>query len=151
MNRIVKIFLVAAAASFLLTGQNAAAGAPRVATLVKVINAATGTAHMDPRLGELGPELKSIFKYNSYRLLNERRMNLEFGKKGKMRLPEGRVLEIIPREIKGGRIRFNIKIGKGGKRGFATEIRLKNGSSITIGGPRIKKGYLLLNISGSTR
>ena len=150
MNRILKIFLCLAAATVLLTGQEALAKG-KVATHVRVIIAATGKPHVDPSLRNLGDELKSVFRYNSYRLLKERYMDLGFGETGRMHLPGNRTLEIIPNEIKSGRIRFNIKMNKAGKRTFGTDIRLKNGSSITIGGPRLQKGYLLLNISGKIR
>ena len=122
--------------------------ADSIRTHIRVIHASTGPAHMDPGLRDVGPELTSVFKYASYRLINEKTMNLSPGKQGRISLPGARMLEVVPLGLKGKRIKYKVEIFKQGSPVFTTEILLRNRSSITIGGPEFEKGYLLFNISG---
>lgn len=122
--------------------------ADSIRTHVRVIHASTGPAHLDPGLRDVGPELTSVFKYASYRLLSERTMNLSPGRQGRVTLPGARVLEVVPLGLTGRRIKYKVEIFKQGHSVFTTEILLRNRSSITIGGPEFKQGYLLFNIFG---
>ncbi len=122
--------------------------ADSIRTHVRVIHASTGPAHLDPGLRDVGPELTSVFKYASYRLLSERTMDLSPGRQGRVALPGARVLEVVPLGLTGRRIKYKVEIFKQGSPVFSTEILLRNRSSITIGGPEFEKGYLLFNISG---
>ena len=119
-----------------------------IITDVKVIYASSGPKHIDPGLRHIGSELRSVFRYTSYRLIQETRMALLPQSDGKVSLPGRRVLVATPLAIKGKRIKYRIRIMEGGNRVFQTEILLEKNRSITIGGPRHKKGYLLFNISG---
>ena len=122
--------------------------ADSIRTQIRVIHASTGQTHLDPGLRDVGPELTSVFKYSSYRLINQRTMNLLPGKQGRVVLPGARVLEVVPLGLKGRRIKYKVEIFKQGRSVFTTEILLRNRSSITIGGPEFEKGYLLFNIFG---
>jgi hypothetical protein len=121
----------------------------RVLTDVKVIHASTTSNTVDSSLKDIIPELKSVFKYTSYRLLNEQRMTLGFKQKGRVTLPGNRTMIVIPADIEGRRIRYRINILKNNRSVFQTQVLLRNNSSITIGGPQFKNGVLLLNIFGS--
>ncbi len=122
-----------------------------VKTNVKVIHASTGSNHVDSSLKGIISELKSVFKYTSYRLLNNQRLNQQFNQQGSVTLPSNRTLVIIPTEMNGKRIKYQIAIKKGSKSIFQTQVLLKNNSSITIGGPQHDNGVLLFNISGSAQ
>ena len=78
-------------------------------------------------------------------------MSLPQGKQGVMSLPGQRQLVITPQGKKGKRIQNHIRINSKGSPIFQTGVRLKNNGSVTIGGPKVKKGVLLINIQGSTR
>ena len=123
----------------------------RVIGDVRIIHASSGPVHMDRALKDLGRELQSVFKYTSYRLVSRKPLNLTHHQVGRISLPGNRTLEISPTGFKKGRIKFKINILKRNKSVFTTEILLRNGSSITIGGPDYKKGYLLFNISATAR
>lgn len=127
-----------------------AAGAGTIKTNIRVIHATSGTPHMDPSLKDLGHELQSVFKYTAYRLISSKRLNIARKTTGTVSLPGGRTLEVMPGGMQNNRIRFSIRILKNGKQVFTTDILLRNRSSITIGGPGFKNGYLLFNISGRT-
>ena len=119
-----------------------------VNTGVRVIHASTGQQHIDPGLRDLVPELRSVFRYTSYKLLNHQSMNLGKNQQGRVNLPGNRTLVVTPTNIQGKRINYNININRSGNPVFNTQVLLKNNSSITIGGPQFKKGVLLFNISG---
>lgn len=123
----------------------------RVLTDVQVIHASTGPQHIDPSLNKIISELKSVFKYTAYRLLKDQQLSLGFNEKGLVNLPENRTLVVIPSNVDGNRIRYQINIQKNDHPVFQTQVLLKNNSSITIGGPQFNDGVLLLNISGSVQ
>ncbi|MCK5684583.1 hypothetical protein KAJ27_10690 [bacterium] len=142
------VLLISGVLSFCFSTQPAF-GKNQVSTNVKVIHASTGANYLDPGLKNIISELRSVFKYTSYRLLKEKRLNLQFNKKGNINLPGKRTMVITALNTKNKRIQYQIDIFKNKQVVFQTKILLKNNSSITIGGPKFKKGYLLFNISGS--
>lgn len=117
--------------------------------VVKAVLASQGSEYMDPRLSSLTQELQSVFRYSSYRLLSENRMRLSMRETGKVSLPEGRVLKITPLQVAGNRVELQLVILKKNKEIFQTVSQLLNKSSIIVGGPKYKDGYLLFNIFAS--
>ncbi|UCD86899.1 MAG: hypothetical protein JSV01_03765 [Desulfobacterales bacterium] len=117
--------------------------------VVKAVLASQGSEYMDPRLSSLTEELQSVFRYSSYRLLSENRMELAMRETGTVSLPEDRVLKITPLQITGNRVELLLVILKKKKEVFQTVSQLLNHSSIIVGGPKYKDGYLLFNISAS--
>jgi hypothetical protein len=69
--------------------------------------------------------------------------------KGTASLPGERALHITPIRIEGNRITLQLEITKKGRQTFQTVIKLLNNGSITVGGPRHQKGYLLFNVSST--
>ncbi len=122
-----------------------------VLTDIKVIHASTDSNYVDPALQSIISELESVIKFTSYKLLKAEKLNLNFGQHGQVSLPAKRTLEVIALKMKGKRIRYQILIRKRNRIIFKTQVDLKNNSSITIGGPKYKKGTLLFNISGSAK
>ncbi|MCP4670441.1 MAG: hypothetical protein GY857_03935 [Desulfobacula sp.] len=151
MDKFIKIFLSGFLIFALCMLTVPAFGKNKVMTDVKVIHASTGQNYLDPGLKSIISELKTVFKYTSYRLLKEKKLNQSFNQKGRVNLPGKRTLVIVPLDTNGNRIRYQINILKNKKSVFQTRILLRNNSSITIGGPKFKNGYLLFNISGSVR
>jgi hypothetical protein len=149
MFRYLKIILILSAFFCLFTGSLSAK--ENIATRVMVIHASTESNHIDNSLKGIISELKSVFKYTSYRMLNDQRISQQFNQKGSISLPGNLTLVIIPTNMDGKRIQYQISIQKGSKSIFQTQVLLKNNSSITIGGPKYKNGYLLFNISGSVQ
>ena len=123
--------------------------APDIGIRVKTILASQDSAHVDPQLKKLVGELKSVFRYTSYRLLSENRLRLQITQTGTVALSGNRILRITPTRIRGKRAELNLVILKNNRQIFQTTIQLLNRKSITIGGPRHKKGILLLNIFNS--
>jgi len=122
---------------------------PRVAIVVKTVLASNGSKFLDPRLSTLIKELQTVFRYTSYRLLSENPINLGIKETGTVALEGNRSLKITPLRIKGSRVELRLVILKKRKQIFQTVIQLLNNSSIIVGGPTYKDGYLLFNISSS--
>ncbi|HCY84763.1 MAG TPA: hypothetical protein DHV36_06470 [Desulfobacteraceae bacterium] len=120
-------------------------------TRVKVIHATKGKAGVDPGLEAIAREIGSEFNYTRFRRISEKAMSLSEGQKGRITLPGNRDLIITPTGSNGSRIQYHIRINAKGNPVFQTGVRLQNGSSVTIGGPRLKKGVILINIEGRTR
>jgi len=149
MVRVIKTILILSGVSFFCFFTQPAFAKNQVLTDVRVIHASTGSKHVDPNLKKIIPELRSVFKYTSYRLLKDQRMNLRFNQKGRVTLPGERTLVVIPSDMDGKRIRYQINIHENNHPIFQTQVLLKNNCSITIGGPQFNDGVLLFNISGS--
>ncbi len=147
MGRTIKITLICLTFFCLFTHPLFAANS--VKTIVKVIHASTGSNQVDSSLNSIISELKSVFKYTSYRLLNNQQLTQQFNQQGSVNLPGNRTLVITPTEMNGKRIKYQIAIKKGSKSIFQTQVLLKNNNSITIGGPKHEDGVLLFNIMGS--
>ncbi len=142
------VLLISGILSFCFSTQPAF-GKTQILTNVKVIHASTRTNYLDPGLKEIISELESVFKYTSYKLLQEQTLNLKFNQKESINLPGQRTMIVTALDRDNKRIRYQINILKNRRIVFQTRILLKNNSSITIGGPKFNNGYLLFNISGS--
>ena len=117
--------------------------------VVKTILASQGPEYLDPRLSSLVEELRSVFKYSSYRLLSEDGSSLGMGETREVSLPGKRILKVTPVQVTGDRIELQLVILKKKKNIFQTVVKLLNKSSLTVGGPEYEDGYLLFNISAS--
>ena len=120
-------------------------------TRVKVIHASKGTAHVDPGIQGIVREIRPVFNYTSFKMVKEKSMSLSEGQKGRLSLPGKRALVISPEGRQGDRLKYHIRINANGRPVFQTRVMLKNNSSVTIGGPKFKKGALLFNIGGRAR
>ncbi|MCP4103986.1 MAG: hypothetical protein GY749_00375, partial [Desulfobacteraceae bacterium] len=60
---------------------------PRINIVVKTVLASQDAEYTDPRLSSLIRELKSVFRYSSYRLLSQNRMSPNMGETDSVSLP----------------------------------------------------------------
>ena len=132
---------------FLLSSQTLADSTVRID--VKTILASNEGGDTDPRLRDLVRELQSVFRYSSYKLIGRDRLNLKMNRSERISLPGGRRMSITLKGISGRRATLQLEIYKGKRQIFQTVIQLRNQSSITVGGPKYKGGYLLFNIYNS--
>lgn len=134
---------------FILTAPDQSWAEPPIHIKVKTILASQETGGIDPNLRNLTKDLQSVFRYSSYKLIRQNSLNLNLNKPGKVSLPGNRNMTITPEGISGGRATLKLEIYSGSRKNFQTIIRLRNKSSITVGGPKFKGGYLLFNIYNS--
>jgi hypothetical protein len=116
---------------------------------VKTVLASQDEAYIDPALSAVVKELESLFRYSSYRLLSENRLNLALKKTGSVNLPGERVLMITPTGIQADRVEMKLVILRKNSQVFETVIQLLNRGSIIVGGPKHQNGSLLFSISAS--
>ena len=136
---------------FILIGIAAgpARGERPIRIVVETVLASQGSPYLDPRLSDLIEELKSVFRYSSYRLLSQTPMDIRVGKTDMASLPGNRILKITPTKVAGNRVELQLVILKKKSQIFQTTIQLLNHGSIIVGGPKYKDGTLLFNISSS--
>lgn len=120
-------------------------------TRVRVIQAGKGPAHVDPGIQAVVREIAPVFKYTQFKILKQKRMTLFKGQEGHLSLPGKRSFVIVPQGMQGNRLQYQIRINAKGKPIFKTGVMLKNKSSVTIGGPRVPKGVLLIDIQGERK
>lgn len=121
-------------------------GASPIRLQVKTILASQDGDGIDPKLRGLTRDLQSVFRYSSYRLIGQNSLRLQLNTPGSVSLPGGRNMTITPEGLSGGRATLKLQIFSGRRQSFQTVIRLRNNSSLTVGGPRFQGGYLLFNI-----
>jgi hypothetical protein len=116
---------------------------------IKIILASGRQGANDSRLKDLISELNSVFRYSSYQLLSETNLKITSNQTKSVSLPENRILKLTSKGTDGNRVTLELEILKDNNQIFQTAIRLRNNSSITIGGPEYQGGNLLFNIFAS--
>ena len=122
---------------------------PPIRINVKTILASQEAGGIDPNLRNLAKDLQSVFRYSSYELIGQNSLRLSLDKPGNVSLPGKRKMLITAEGISGGRATLKLEIYRGKRKNFQTVIRLRNKSSVTVGGPKFRNGYLLFNIYSS--
>jgi len=125
------------------------AGEPVVKIVVKTVLASQDSASVDPRISVLTRKLQSVFRYSSYRLISEESTHLRIGETGTVSLPGDRMLKVTPVRIIANRAELQLLIFKKERQIIKTRIQVLNHSSITVGGPEHKGGFLLFDIFNS--
>ena len=145
-KRPIVVFVLSVITCLLVTPAH---GDQNVDIVVKTILASQESEYLDPQLSSLVEELRSVFRYSSYRLLSEDSTNLGIGKTRDVSLPGKRILKITPIQVTGDRVELQLVILKKKNKIFETDVKLLNKSSLTVGGPQYEDGYLLFNISAA--
>jgi hypothetical protein len=115
---------------------------------VQVIYAANETGGVDSRLGTLAAELQKTFRYSKYELLDSPQGSAPLNQGWRTALPGDRVLEITPTAISDGEYTIAIRVqAAGGQALVNTQIKLKAGRSVLVGGPTHQKGVLIIAIT----
>lgn len=118
-----------------------------VTVRVTVIHASKKGHKVDARLRGLKRQLAS-FAFTSYKLLSQRSVSVGFGQTGKVSLPGGRVLKVVPeRRDKGGKLKVRLTIAHL----VDTTYAIAQGGTLIIGGPRYKGGVLILAVTQTAR
>jgi hypothetical protein len=132
-----------------LATANAAYASGKVDVSVRTVLASQGSPFIDPELAGLAEELRSLFRYSSYRLLSKDLLSLETQETGMVSLPGKRILKVTPTSVQGKRVELQLVILKKEKQIFETVVQLLKNGSIIVGGPKHRDGSLLFNISAS--
>ncbi len=123
-----------------------------VQTRVRVIGASNvGTVGLrspvDPSLFDVYRELKTLFSFNSYRLLQDINLNLSGNQPVEIIVHPGRSFEVTLIGEYRHLIELRIRVIREGSSILMTHVRLASGRTILIGGPRHGESTLIFAVS----
>jgi hypothetical protein len=128
-----------------------AQAAPKQVTVyIDTVLAADTHAGVDKRLVPLMPKLNGLFSFSTYSLVSHQEGETECGKMIAFMIPGGKVLHVQPRAIDGDMIAMEIVLFDGPRPMMTTDLKLKNGGTLIVGGPRYERGMMFMSIGAST-
>jgi len=102
---------------------------------------------MDPALTPIRNQLRSMFNYTSYRLVERLKRTLSVGETGDFGLPGNRSMRVTPVPAKGNKVRLAVQMMEAERNLLTTTLGLTRGGMVLVGGPPYQKGVLILIIS----
>ncbi|MGE5189291.1 MAG: hypothetical protein ACM3NF_04475 [Gemmatimonadota bacterium] len=139
--RIVFLFGVLA-----LAAATAASADQPVSIDLGVAVASNEGSRVDPQLARIRAELKAMFDYTSYRVVDRQRRTLAVGETGDFSLPGGRSMRVTPAPSSGAKVRLAVQIMEGRRNLLTTTLGLSRGGMVVVGGPGYQNGVLILII-----
>jgi len=136
-------------ASALLWALQAIAG-EMVELRVETVLATDSSKEFDTRLTDIRPQLNR-FRYSSYRLVQEERRRVDWGKQADFFLPSGRFLQVVPKEYANQRIALQVMLMEGTTPTplMNTLLSIRNHGMVFFGGPKHQEGTLIIRIGAT--
>lgn len=137
-------------ASVLLCAFQAVAG-EMVELRVETVLATDSSKEFDNRLNDIRPQLDK-FRYSSYRLVQEERRRVDWGKQADFLLPGGRFLQVVPKGYTNERIALQVMLMEGTTPTplLETLLSIRNHGMVFFGGRRHQGGTLIIRIGAVT-
>jgi hypothetical protein len=143
--------LVVAITVFGTPGFSNAQPAPRQVTVyIDTVLAADTHEGVDKRLVPMMPKLNGLFSFSTYSLVSHQKGETECGKMIVFAIPGGKILHVQPRAIDGDMIAMEIVLFDGTRPMMTTDLKLKDGGTLIVGGPRYEQGMMFMSIGAST-
>ncbi len=114
----------------------------RFSVKVTVAEISNAEGKIDERAKRLDRNLRKKFKYNSLRVIKERRLELEIDQVGSVKLPSGRMFRVRPLNL--GDRGLLMAVGWEGE--VMMDLRAQNHHLLVIGGPAHGDGQLVVSI-----
>ena len=114
----------------------------RFTVKVTVAEISNAEGEIDGRAKRLDLNLRKKFKYNSLRVIQERRLTLEIDEVGSVKLPGGRMFRVRPLNL--GDRGLLMAVGWEGE--VMMDMRAPNNHLLVIGGPAHGDGQLVVSI-----
>jgi hypothetical protein len=135
---------IAAGALWLLAAQ-ADAQPRQIALQILVVHISDQAGGVDPRAGRLHAELADQFRYDTLRVLDERRLDLPLGVVESVELPNGRRLNVRAFQLSSRGVLLGVTL----KGTLQTDLRIPNGHLVVIGSERYQGGKLVVSLEPS--
>ena len=134
---------------FCLCTASAAAG-DMVHIRVETVLATDASQEFDNRLTGMRSQLLA-FRYSAYRLVQEERRKVEFGKQANFSLPGGRFLQVVPKEYVNEQIALRVMLMEGASPSplMSTLLSIPNRGMLFVGGRKHQGGTLIVRIGAS--
>lgn len=140
------LFLVLVHTLFLAFPSTAPA---QVQARLRVIEASNVGSAIDPSLRDLHGQLGSLFRYTSYRLMRDERLNLSPNQPASVPIHEGRSIEVTQVGLQPNMAEIRVRIRRDGTDLLNTQVRLSPGRTVLIGGPKHGEGVAILALSAN--
>ncbi len=114
----------------------------RFTVQVTVAEISEAQGKVDPRAKRLDANLRKKFRYNSLRVLQERRLQLQMDEVGSVELPNGRMFRVRPLNL--GDRGLLMAVGWEGE--VMMDMRAPSRHLLVIGGPSHGDGQLVISI-----
>ncbi len=131
-----------------LLGAARAGDAATVPVRAEVILASNQGAGTDPRLGQVAKQLGEAFKYSRYELVSTHAGDAQMAQPWRAALPGERMLEVTPTGVGEGNYYLQVRVlGPKGEPLVSSNVRLRPGGIVFIGGPPHAPGVLIIALS----
>lgn len=98
----------------------------------------------DPRLDQLLPRLRQLFRYREYTSLERYRAEVPIGSTQRWSVPGDRQLEVTPEGVVNNAVKLRVRLLHGRATEVTTNIQAAPGHPAVIGGPRHGDGVLII-------
>ena len=105
---------------------------------------------LDDRLTGMRKQLDA-FRYSSYRLVQEERRRVSYGKEANFLLPGGRLLQVVPKQHTNDKISLQVMLMEGATPTplMNTSLLIPNHGMFFVGGPKHAAGALIIRIGAA--
>ena len=135
----------------LLLASSAASADDTINLRVETVLATDTAQEFDIRLTGMRSQLLA-FRYSAYRLVQEERRKVGFGKQANFSLPGGRFLQVVPKEYANEKIALHVMLMEGTSPSplMSTLLSIPNRGMLFVGGRKHQGGTLIIRIGAST-
>jgi len=117
----------------------------QVQVRLRVIHASNAGSNVDPALRDLHKELGSLFSFTSYHLMRDETLNLSLNQTASISAHEGRIiLEATLVGLHRNVAEIRLRVVREGTEILNTQVRLFPGRTILVGGPRHRRGGVVI-------
>lgn len=118
-----------------------------VQTRVRIIEASNVGSSIDPSLTDVHDQLGTLFNFTSYRLLRDLNLPLVGNRPVEVPVHRGRSMEVTLFGEHRKTVELRIRIKRDGTNILDTQVRLSQGRTVLIGGPKHGEGVIIFAVS----
>ena len=118
-----------------------------VQTRVRIIEASNVGSSIDPSLRDVHDQLGTLFNFTSYRLLRDLNIHLVGNRPVEVPVHGGRSMEVTLSGEYRKTVELRIRIKRDGMDILNTQVRLSQGRTVLIGGPKHGEGVIIFAVS----